>query len=36
MNLGSDGWMYSIWQAEILGFTLRGDQLSIHPTLHSS
>lgn len=33
---GSAGWMYRIWLEDILGFTLRGDRLSIHPTLHTS
>src|SRR5262249_41956413 len=30
---GSAGWMYRIWLEEILGFTLRGDLLSLNPTL---
>lgn len=33
---GSAGWMYRIWLEEILGFTLRGDRLSINPTIPTS
>ena len=30
---GSAAWMYRVWLEEILGFRLRGDQLSVDPTL---
>jgi cellobiose phosphorylase len=30
---GSSGWMYRVWIEEILGFKLRGDQLTIDPVL---
>jgi cyclic beta-1,2-glucan synthetase len=30
---GSAGWMYRIWIEEILGFKLRGNTLSINPTI---
>jgi cyclic beta-1,2-glucan synthetase len=30
---GSAGWMYRIWIEEVLGFKLRGDQLTIDPVL---
>ena len=30
---GSAGWMYRIWVEEVLGFRLRGDQLTIDPAL---
>ena len=30
---GSAGWMYRIWIEEVLGFRLRGDQLTIAPVI---
>ncbi|MCW3098914.1 MAG: ndvB, partial [Chthonomonadaceae bacterium] len=30
---GSASWMYRVWLEEIVGFRLRGDQLSLDPTL---
>jgi len=30
---GSSGWMYRVWIEDILGFKLRGDQLTIDPVL---
>ncbi len=30
---GSAGWMYRVWMEEVLGFRLRGDQLSIAPVI---
>jgi cyclic beta-1,2-glucan synthetase len=30
---GSAGWMYRIWIEEVLGFQLRGNQLSIQPAI---
>lgn len=33
---GSTGWMYRIWLEEIFGFTLRGDVLTLNPTLLSA
>ena len=30
---GSAGWMYRIWTEEVLGFRLRGDDLTIEPVL---
>ena len=30
---GSAGWMYRIWVEEVLGFKLRGDQLTVDPVL---
>jgi cellobiose phosphorylase len=30
---GSSGWMYRVWIEEVLGFRLRGDQLTIDPVL---
>jgi cyclic beta-1,2-glucan synthetase len=30
---GSSGWMYRVWLEEVLGFTLRGEQLTIDPVL---
>jgi cellobiose phosphorylase len=30
---GSAGWMYRVWLEDVLGFKLRGDQLSIEPAL---
>ena len=32
---GSAGWMYRIWIEEILGFQLKGNRLSLNPTLLS-
>jgi cyclic beta-1,2-glucan synthetase len=33
---GSSGWMYRVWLEEVLGFRLRGDHLTVDPTLPSS
>jgi len=30
---GSAGWMYRVWIEEVLGFRLRGDQLTINPVI---
>jgi cellobiose phosphorylase len=30
---GSAGWMYRVWLEEVLGFKLRGNQLSIEPAI---
>jgi cyclic beta-1,2-glucan synthetase len=33
---GSAGWMYRAWVEEILGFTLRGDELTLNPVIPTS
>ena len=30
---GSSGWMYRVWQEEVLGFRLRGGRLTIQPAI---
>lgn len=30
---GSSGWIYRIWLEEVLGFTLRGQTLTLHPVI---
>ncbi len=32
---GSAAWMYRVWLEEVLGFRLRGDSLTIDPSIHS-
>jgi cellobiose phosphorylase len=33
---GSAGWMYRVWLEEVLGFKLRGNELSIQPSIPDS